>query len=228
LTAVGVVVLAAYNVLYVPPFNIGRWYFPVSMLFGSLVLIDAASVIPLPTNLAWLRSPFARALALGTVSACVLSLYVSYRSPGSGGKAAQFYYEEAPRIAAAYAGSIPPLVELDDGIVAFATGAKSLSGWGLVLDREAAAIVRSSGKHRNKRRARGLMDLAIERGYVRCATLNYGGRKLARGSKDKAIRQTYRVLLGKFAKTHRFEVEYLSADKRFSIVVGKPKSKLTN
>jgi hypothetical protein len=172
----------------------------------------------------WFTSTFARRAGLGVLSLCVVMLYVTHRRAGSGGKQARFYYKEAPRIAAAYSGAVPPLVELDDGIVAFTTGAKSLSGWGLAIDKAAVPFVRGPGKRRGPGSKRGLMDLAIERGYLRAATLNYKRVPLTRKSSDQQIRKAYRGLLTWHAKTHRFQVEYLSKDRRFSIVVGKPRS----
>ena len=215
-TALGVIALGLYDFLYVPTFNMGRWYFPVSTLFASLFALDAVGHIPWPT----LGTP-APAILLGVLAASVLALDIHYRvPPGIGGRSSHFYYEEAPKVAAYYGGHVPPLVEYDDGIVAFATGAKALSGWGLAIDRDAVESAKSIAK---QSLPHGLMDLALERGYERCATLFYAGVPLAKDSSDKTIRQAYRFLLSRSSRGYRFSVEYLSDDQRFSIVKAEPR-----
>ena len=77
----------------------------------------------------------------------------------------QFYYDEAPAVRAFYAarGGAPQVVEIDDGIIAFATRFPTLSGTGFMLDVEAAASVRQNR----------FWDLAFSRGYRRAASLVY-------------------------------------------------------
>ncbi len=211
LTAAGVLVLGSYNLLFVPTFNIGRWYFPISTLFVSLFFVDVLSNMPRVQLAA--RTQYA---ALGFASAVTLTLYVTHRHGDNDSKNGRFYYEEAPRVLAHYKGQVPLFVEYDDGILAFSLGARALSGWGLVLDRDAAKFIKRnpSGKPRP-----GLIDLALKRGYRRAATLTYGAHKLSYGSTDEEIRRSYQHLLGRKARKQRFRVEYLSTDGRFSIVV---------
>jgi hypothetical protein len=224
LGALGVVLLGAYDLCYVPAFNIGHWYFPIATLLPSLMLADLAGRIGIARKPAWLGAPLTRLTAIGALAAAVLALFVRSTQHGSPGRLARFYYDEAPLVAAAYGGNVPPLVEYDDGIIAFATGARSMSGLGLTIDKDAVADAGGIGKDRKARRSRGLMDLAIERGYVRCATLTYAAADLSLSSSDRVIRKAYRNLLGRFATNYRFRVEYLSADGAFSIVRGEPRN----
>jgi hypothetical protein len=216
LSATGVIVLGIYNLLYVPTFNIGRWYFPVSTLFVSLVVIELATRI----RLRRLSTKKIRYVTLGFTSAVIVFIYLTERRSNSGDKNARFYYEEAPRILAHYDSRVPPFVEYDDGIIAYSLGAKALSGWGLVLDREAAEYLKV---HKRTKTGSGLMDLALKRGYNRAATVTYAEAKLTPKSNDQQIRDAYKHLLGSSARERRFRVEYLSQDGRFSIVVADPR-----
>ncbi len=222
LGAAGVVLLGGYDLCYVPASNIGHWYFPIATLLPSLMLADLVGRIGIARKPAWLDAPLTRLTASGALAAAVLTYFVTSIQHGSG-RLAHFYYDEAPLVSAAYGGNVPPLVEFDDGIIAFSTGARSLSGWGLAIDKDAVAAAGGIGNDSNSRRSRGLMDLAIERGYVRCASLTYAGG-LSLSSGDRAIRKAYRPLLGRFATNYRFRVEYLSADGKFSIVRGEPRN----
>lgn len=200
-SALGVLGLTAYDVLFVPPMNQGHWYYPVPNLFVTLAVLWAARAAP-PLPRPWLRVAAGAALAAG-----VLYGYVSYVTPGVGvSRFARFYFDEAPEIRRFYQGRTVKLVEFDDGIVSFATGFPAFSGTGLVLDREAIPAAR---KER-------LLDLALKRGFDRFSTLNYVHERVGRSASTGAIRRAYR--LGKQAPRCEFAVEYLSQDGHFSII----------
>lgn len=156
-TAIGVLVLGAYDGLFVRPLAQGHWYLPVSIVFVSLV--------PLRLLAGTLCAPRVTALALATATCVVASLgffLLLHRHRDYHAAYATFYWEQAPRIRRYYADSSPGFLEFDDGIVAFSLDLPTMSS-DLALDPEAARA----------RREGRLFRLALERGFDRVVSLVY-------------------------------------------------------
>jgi len=160
LTAGGVLLLAAYNFFFVRAFAMGHWYTPVSVCFVSLVLL-----IPMrrrgtvgPTNILPWRPSLIAILVLGIFLG-------AHRRSDYHWLFAKFYFDEAPLVRAFYAkrGPPPQIIEVDDGLIAFATRFPTISGTGLMLDVEAATALRQNR----------FGPLALARGYRRASSLAY-------------------------------------------------------
>ena len=191
--AVGVLALAAYNFLFVPPFAMGPWYFPVSTIFVSLVALHGLRDVQIPP---------AGVAALG-IAAIVVFLTLQRRD-GYHEEFARFYLHDAADVRRHYTNLSPRFIEQDDGIVAFATGIPSMSGFGFADDPEAARA----------RRAGRLVELALVRGHSTWVTLVYGPP--ATGDLA-ALERTVRSALG-VAESHSLHVEYRSSRSRFVAV----------
>lgn len=163
-TALGVTSLGLYGFLFVRWWAQGHWYFPVSILFVSLVVIRLLQGLRLD---GWLkRKNYRLAVWLSVWTAMTLLYFAKFhRQTDYHAMYARFFYEEAPRIRAYYEdrGDSPKLLSDDDGIVAFATGFPTMST-GLALDSEGVRH-RQAGK---------LFELAQKRGHDRLTTLYYG------------------------------------------------------
>jgi hypothetical protein len=161
-TALGVVLLALYDFLYVPYGYQGHWYFPVSTLFVSLVVVKGLEGLGLAERLE--RSAGrARASLAGLVGISLLFFLALQRTPDYHRRYADFYFDVAPRVRAHYAGAHPRFFSVDDGIVAWALDAPTLSGLGLMGDAE---LVRHA-------QAGTTGNLAVARGYTLFTSLVY-------------------------------------------------------
>jgi hypothetical protein len=141
LTALATIVLAAYDAFFVVPWHIGEWYAPVSILFVTLVTVQAASAVPAHwqrwrSSLGWAAGSAAFALAL--CYAQVVYFFEFHRLLPWGKSYASFCIDQARRAVNHYAGAPPRLLSRDDGVVAFGTGFPTTSGTRLALDAEAA------------------------------------------------------------------------------------------
>ncbi len=193
--APAVIVLALYNFLFVRIIHHGSWYFPVSTLFASLAVITALDRVPALRRLAGSRRGLILWLAL--CQAGVLAYFFrAHHHPRHQEQLASFYYDEAPRVRAFYGDAPPRLLELDDGIVGYATGFPAMSATGLALDAEAAQA-QQTGR---------LLELALARGFDRFTSLFYLDtlEGMAAGK-------------GPNATKWRFTLEYRAADPRFAI-----------
>ncbi len=161
MTAVGVVVLAVYNILFVQLLDQGHWYFPISCAFVTLAAVSA-----------WQRSPFSRRAFGGSLVAAgiagvvclqiILYMFLHYHGDYHE-KLWRFYYEDSRVVEEFYGGKDVRFLSFDDGIVAFSLPYPVLSGTGLNLDL-AAAEAFAQGR---------LLDLAMERGHDRLVSLSY-------------------------------------------------------
>lgn len=140
----GVLLLGAYDLLYVELMLQGHWYQPVSVLYVSLVLFVMVGSIRRPTIV------FALALCVSLAGFFKLHRYVT-----AGQEFASFFYDVAPKVREHYAGRVPHLLENDDGIISFSTGFPAMAGMGLALDPEAA----QAWMHAN------IVPLAVSRGF---------------------------------------------------------------
>jgi hypothetical protein len=214
-TALGVLGLFAYDYFFVPAHNQGHWYFPVSHLFVSLVVIEGvrAALLRIPGGTS-LKVKAGLGLAIALVT---LIGYQKALAHGAGeGAMATFFFDEAPKIRAFYGERPVRLFEFDDGIITFSTGIPAMSGMGLAIDREAIPAARGLGSGRFDRN--WLLELGILRGYDRFATFIYPHGAVTPSSTTRQIRGAYGGFLGGQAWRCELEVEYLSADRVFAIV----------
>jgi hypothetical protein len=201
LTAVGVLALGSYNLLFAEASVQGHWYFPVSTLFVSLVLVNLVERVPWSPPLA-LQAVAALAMIAGSI-VCFTQLHrrAAYHS-----RWADFYWNEAPRVQAHYGGRRPKLVEFDDGIVNFSLDFRAMSH-ALMLD---PAGVKAYQQQR-------LLPLAVSRGFDRITTFTYRNAQEL-GSPRKARGWVADMFPGERLDGFEFEVDYLSSDKSFGIV----------
>jgi hypothetical protein len=217
-TACAVLILGAYNTLFVLLVHTGPWYFPISSLFVSLVFITSIQHLVRHRGVrhqALVDSPRAAALVL-VITTVVSALYFvrAHYRPLYLAEQAAFYYDEAPKIRAFYGDAPPKIVEYDDGIVTFATGFPAMSGFGLTLDLEAMAA---------KQRGR-LVNLAIDRGYDHVASSNYVLLQQAEPPTSAQASRAYKWINKTERKGLEFIPEYHSPESGFVIfeVVRKP------
>lgn len=194
----GALVLAAYNFCFVVLHHSGQWYYPVSILLVTLIAVDVVR----------LRVPI-----VVTALISILVFVGLHRRPDYHENFANFYLVEAPALRSHYAASPPRVIEFDDGIFAFATGFRTMSGFGFMLDAEAHAA--------SQRNALG--DLALARGFDRMATVSYRepravGLTLSTPVSDLPVFFTDLLGpgMGEVADL-RVELDYLSATGRFAV-----------
>ena len=157
--ALGMLVLGAYDLAYVPLMQQGHWYFPVSIPGVTLLWLlwlGRRAPAPAQASRSWLM---AAAVALGS---CLIFLWTQRLDSYHAGFR-EFFERQAPELRAHYLGREPRLFSIDDGIVAFATGFPTMSGTGLMVDVAALSAAREGR----------LGDLAIARGYERFTGLGY-------------------------------------------------------
>lgn len=145
-TGAGIMLLAAYNFLFVPLFDQGHWYVPVSVTFVTLVARER------------MRVPQYGGVGRSIAAAAVIVLTVVFfmrlhRHEDYHAKYAAFYFDEAPAIKAIM--PAPKLLSYDDGIVEWATGLHGMSATGRGLDADAARAHRDGA----------LVELARSRGF---------------------------------------------------------------
>jgi hypothetical protein len=200
----GTLLLAAHNLLFVPLLHQWHWYYPASTLCAGLIgatFLDRRLAPP-------------RAAAAGALVAAVsLALFASlHRRPGYHREHADFFYEEAPRLRAHYAGREPALLEYDDGIVAFATGFRTMNATGFNLDAEGVRALRTGG----------LVRLALDRGFDRLTSLVYlrpwVTPRLAAGSPEAIARYAAWFFRKESPLGLSFTVDYWSDARPFAIL----------
>jgi hypothetical protein len=217
-TAIGVLGLFAYDYLYVPARNQGHWYFPVSHLFVSLVLIEGVRAVL--DRISACRRESVRTAIGGAIAVVSVVGYQRELAQGNVDNAiARFFFDEAPKIRAFYEARDrhpPRLFEFDDGIITFSTGFPAMSGMGLAIDREAIPAAATLGSGQLDRNT--LFELGLARGYDRFATLVYGHGPVTHASTTRQIRVAYGGFLGAQAWHCNMDVEYLSESGAFAII----------
>jgi hypothetical protein len=199
--APGIVLLAVYDLLYV--FGVGHWYFPVSSLYLTLTSVSLASAVARRMKL----PRHVRAVALAALSALGLLLFQRFHyKPDYHRKFAQFYWETAPRVREKLAGNVPKLVEMDDGIIAYALHVPSVSGIGYLLDAEAMRA----------QRAQRLFDVAYHRGFSAVSTFYYSDHGHLEKGGPEVARNWAQRLLGEDLSAYAATVLY--DDATFSLV----------
>jgi hypothetical protein len=161
MTAAGVVLLAAYNILFVRLLDQGHWYFPVSCAFVSLAAISAwqrSGLAKLPIMKALMPVGVAGTVCLHLVFYIALHRHSDYHE-----KLWRFYYEDARIVKNFYEGKNAKFLSFDDGIVAFSLPYPALSGTGLNADKGSVEAFKQGR----------LLDLAVARGHDRLVSLSY-------------------------------------------------------
>jgi len=202
ITAGMVVILSTYNFLFVPTLDQGHWYFPISILFVTLVLVDWLPEI---------SNNHARMISLAVLATMILLFYYGiYHNASRNQRFADFYNHQS-EVQAFY--EVPPkIIEYDDGIISYATGFPALSGFGFVLDKETAEALKQGQ----------LLDLAYDRGYRHMASYYYFGSKFTGNSTPQEIKQQFSSMAS-FIGQHSledfsFRLDYLSPEGNFVIV----------
>jgi hypothetical protein len=138
--AIGVVLKAAYNFMFVGELEQGHWYYTVSVFTASLVM--ALWLDRLAERL-WpgLVLPEGRTWALlgvhGLLVLAAFNLYINSRNRAPAGAAVRLITD--PSALVAKLDSLPGrgVIEFDDGLLGYVCGRPAVGGLGLVLDNEA-------------------------------------------------------------------------------------------
>ena len=209
LMAIGIAALGIYNALFVYLIHQGHWYLPVSILFVSLCSVRSLG------HLSWVRGlggSWPRLLTWTASCAAVTVIYFVglHRHPRHGEAFASFYFDEAPKVMEHYREASPDLFSWDDGIIAFSTGFRTLSGTGFVGDPEAI-----EWKMRET-----LGDLAVDRGFDRFTSLIYF--QLGELSPDASSDEIEAFVAPRFCLEekgeYQFSVDYRGASSGFAII----------
>src|SRR5262249_19233791 len=123
-SAIAVLLLGNYDFWFVDLTAHGHWYFPVSLIFVSLVMIRMIDFG------GWFVS-------VACVGACLYCFFVLNDRGLYNNFYGDFFFDEAPKLKAFYGDRQPKILEMDDGIIAFSTHYPCMSGSGLHLDRAA-------------------------------------------------------------------------------------------
>jgi hypothetical protein len=204
-TAVGILPLAAYDILYVAD-GPGSWYVPVSTLFVSLAVIAVAdrgqrAVTPTAARL-WLGG-----IALASVAFFVkLHRQIEYHH-----MYADCFFRDAPSVHRQFAGRPPKFVEMDDGIVSYALDVPAMSA-GLALDPEGLDAARGNT----------LFPVAYERGFKCISSLVYLSAQPLLTDASPAAAERY--VQGRFADQNisgfDFDVAFVAPSGALAIVCG--------
>jgi len=195
-TGVGILALGFYNFFFLTPYHDGHWYFPISILYITLLVTAIIHRFSSENALrkAW-KIPLYSLL-------CLLVFLFLHIAPNYHERYINFYFTEAPRLRDYYRNSSPKIIEYDDGIIAFSTRFPTMSGFGLVLDKEAYTAKRKG--------QREFVELAMARGFERITSLVY----VDYGRTDMNLWKYYGYPL----REYDLPLEYKSADNRFGIV----------
>ena len=148
--AAGAVLLGLYNFCFTRPVHQGFWYYPVSTLLPSLFVLAER----------WPRvrlTPLLR-LAFASLLATLVSLFFVYwQRHKSYNEAFEMVMGQASEAARQhYAGKLPKLLEIDDGVVGYSLDTPAMSHI-LALDPEGFRAAREGR----------LLELAVARGFDR-------------------------------------------------------------
>ncbi len=201
-TAVSTLVMVGYVWLFVRGGHQGHWYFPVSVMFVSLIALR----VPGP---GWAKrlvsSPHRRGVVTALLAMLALVHFLRFQAPSDyHARYAHFFFDEAPAVRAYFLAAPPKLLSIDDGIVAFATGFPTMNALGLTLDPEGVRA-KLDGT---------LLQLAVARGYDAITSLVYAPLG---GLSPRATTTRIARYLGA-APDYRFEVIYRHPSSDFGIV----------
>jgi hypothetical protein len=200
MTALGAILLAVYDVLFVTNMHIGQWYAPVSILFLSLVAIRGVDRIR-ARRLFRFAPLAATGIVLALGSATLVYFWGLQRVLPWGTMYADFCLSQVSRAVAHYGPSPPKFISYDDGVTAFATGFPTTSGTLLALDPAAEAAWRSGG----------FEELMTRRGVDRVMLLQYHLGEVAAehvGKSSDELREYASTVLHDRPDAYDLEVEY--------------------
>jgi hypothetical protein len=193
-TAVGVLLIDCYDFFFVPGGNQGHWYFPLQVLFVSLVALEWLA--------GWRAVDHPVAAALAIAVSAVAFLAVGHPDHYHQ-RFAAFWYDEAADVRAFYGDQPPKLLSADDGIDVYSLGFPAMSAFGLMIDADAVDAIKDGR----------LVPLAYDRGYDRISSLAYAdGDGLTVDSPPEDVRAWVARLLGRKEDLSgfTFTVEYAS------------------
>jgi hypothetical protein len=194
ITGIFVILLGAYNFLFVPTNDQGHWYYPVSILYMTIVTIDWFGV----------KSRKKDPLMVLIIIISVMLFYLFVYHTDTHNDRYRLIYEERPRILKHYRGKIPQIVEYDDGIIAYTTGFPSMSGFGFCLDKEAGEAMTEGH----------LLDIAYERKFRYIASLNYFRFGLSPESTPESIKKYLQSISSFIGQSdlskYKFQIDYSS------------------
>jgi hypothetical protein len=199
LTATGMLLLAAYDVLFVVVWHIGEWYAPISVLFVSLFALQLAERVGQRWQL--FRAQAGTWAVIGVLAGVELACFWKLQRVLHWGEAyAVFCLHESARVIADYGSAPPRLLSRDDGVVAFGTGFPTTSGTRLALDPVAAAASAAGS----------FQPLLKQRGVERVTALAYHDASgFQRGERSQRVQEyAAGVLLER--PLRQYEVEYVS------------------
>lgn len=194
-TAPGVLALCGTVFLFSNAAAYGSWSLPVPVLFVSLA---ALSLLP-PRAPAGAHPELRLA---GAVCVVLAAFWTLHRQPDYHEKYRRSYMGRE-KVVGFYGAVKPRLIEVDDGIVGFATHFPTLSGLNYASDRELHAAI-LGGR---------LLDVAKKRGYDRIASLVYLPGGANRESALSFLASTYRDGTG----SARYTLEYFDPSLPFAI-----------
>ena len=205
----GVLVIAAYNFLYVRSDFQGHWYFPVSVVLCSVFTLRSLERWKVGDRLTGTKQRFRLWTTASVAAGLVFFWWAQYR-PRFNEDIARFYLDEGPRVRAAYDES-PKVLEFYDAVFASATEFPTMNGYGLVVDADAAAA--------RKEGLDAVFELAVSRGFDRVVSFNLDGTKLPEHPRRREIVRLLKRYVSKEAlEPYRVEVEYRSEDARHVVV----------
>lgn len=199
-TAIGTLILAAYNLLFVINWHIGQWYMPVSVVFLSLFAMELADRVRASSR-ARSASLVGIIAALGLAAGTLVYFWRFQRVPGWGAMYADFCLEQGPRAGDHYGTTPPAFISDDDGVVAFGTGYPATSGTLLAIDAEAESAWRQGR----------FQELVLQRGIEHVALLNpaYVNETSGHvGERSEALRAPVTKILHGDLTSYDVEVEY--------------------
>jgi len=209
-----VLVLTAYNFLFVNVWHQGHWYYPVSIVQMTLLALYLWEK-GRPVADGWGSSLVAGASAVTVI----LFFGFVYHDPDYN-KTYSRMYEARDELKEHFAAAAPRMIEYDDGIVSFATGFPAMSGLGFAIDREAVPWVRNGR----------ILWLAYERGFDHIVSLNYfgtGGLTLESSSEQIRAKLNGAFFLSSEAtEPFDFEVVYLPSSVPIAFIQLRPAAPL--
>jgi hypothetical protein len=224
LTAIGIVILAAYNGLFVYAYSVGHWYFPISCFFMSLLTLHAWERIRLfwskrrkqaaNSPAALRRARFFRfAVPIVTLVFTGTLFYFFHRTTNYHARYAKFAIDSGEEFRQFLKQNNAKIIDSDDGILAWVGEVPAMSGTGLALDLEAALARRSP---------EGMMPLALARGYEYAGTLVYVDISKLKGKRPKEVVDWMSgtgafLQLGRL-KDYEWRVAFQTPDRDFALV----------
>ncbi|MBW2714456.1 MAG: hypothetical protein JRD03_00170 [Deltaproteobacteria bacterium] len=210
LCSVFVLVLTAYNFLFVNVWHQGQWYYPVSIVqMTVLALYIWEKERPVTDGRRF-------ALVAGASTAIVLLFFGLVFHDLRYNLTYSRMYSARDEIKEHFSGSPPRMIEYDDGIISFATGFPAMSGLGFAVDREAVPWAQSGR----------ILWLAYERGFDHIVSLNYfgtGGLTLESSSDEirEKLNRTF-FLSPDATDPFQFEVVYLPSRVKLAFIRIRP------